>query len=66
MLLQRLEKSEKNKKLLEKGLIFVKDFMERVKKFKPDNELLPGRVHILVPDDCNAFENYGLSSVSLK
>lgn len=53
---------EHKKSVLEKGLVKVKDYIEKIKVFAPDGNLVSGRVHVLVPDDCSPYDSYGISS----
>ncbi|XP_072398837.1 fatty acid synthase-like [Diabrotica undecimpunctata] len=62
LLKDRTDLNDKNKKLLEQGLPAIKDYIEKVKAYKPDNEPINAKLHILLPEDCSAYESFGLSS----
>ncbi|CAG9841081.1 unnamed protein product [Diabrotica balteata] len=62
LLKDRTDLNDKNKKLLEQGLPAIKDYIEKVKAYKPDNEPINAKLHILLPEDCSAYESFGLSA----
>ncbi|XP_057655807.1 fatty acid synthase-like [Diorhabda carinulata] len=58
----REDKTEKKISVLQKGLVNIKDYIEKIKVYAPDGNLVPGIVHVLVPSDCSPYDSYGLSS----
>ncbi|CAG9858377.1 unnamed protein product [Phyllotreta striolata] len=63
LLVGRVEKTDKEKSLIEKGLLVVKDFIDRVKSFEWREEAIAaGQIHVLVPEDCSIFDYYGMTS----